>query len=42
MDRSDQSGVTTDAPVIDVGGGESTLVDHLLAGGFRDSLAATR
>jgi trans-aconitate methyltransferase len=28
--------VTTDDPVIDVGGGESTLVNHLLAGGFGD------
>jgi len=30
------SGVAHDAPVIDVGGGASTLVDHLLAQGFTD------
>ncbi len=45
------AGVTPDAGIIDVGGGASTLVDHLLDGGFRDlavldvaeaSLAAAR
>lgn len=30
-----RSGVTADQPVIDVGGGASTLVDALLAGGYR-------
>ncbi len=29
-------GVGPDAPIVDVGGGASTLVDHLLASGFRD------
>ena len=29
-------GITEDAPVIDVGGGASTLVDHLVGRGFRD------
>jgi len=28
--------VTLDAPVIDIGGGASTLVDHLLAAGYQD------
>jgi hypothetical protein len=28
--------IGTDTPVIDVGGGESTLVDHLEAAGFKD------
>ncbi|MEO8095843.1 MAG: class I SAM-dependent methyltransferase [Pseudolysinimonas sp.] len=31
-----KSGVGQDAPILDVGGGASTLVDHLLATGFRD------
>jgi hypothetical protein len=31
-----RTGVGCDAPIIDVGGGASTLVDHLLLGGFRD------
>lgn len=31
-----RTGVGRDAPIIDVGGGASTLVDHLLLGGFRD------
>lgn len=31
-----RTGVDRDAPLIDVGGGASTLVDHLLDGGFRD------
>ncbi len=30
------SAVARDAPIIDVGGGASTLVDHLLAGGYTD------
>jgi SAM-dependent methyltransferase len=30
------TGVTLSAPIIDVGGGESRLVDHLLAGGYTD------
>ncbi len=30
-----RSGVAKDQPVIDVGGGTSTLVDHLLAAGYR-------
>lgn len=30
------SGVARDAPLIDVGGGASTLVDHLLAAGYSD------
>jgi SAM-dependent methyltransferase len=30
------TGVDTDGPIIDVGGGTSTLVDDLLAAGFRD------
>ena len=29
-----RSGVATDQPIIDVGGGASTLVDHLLAAGY--------
>lgn len=32
----DPLGLAADAPVIDVGGGTSTLVDELLAGGARD------
>lgn len=31
-----EAGVSADAPLIDVGGGASTLVDDLLAGGYRD------
>ena len=31
-----RTGVGRDAPIIDVGGGASTLADHLLLGGFRD------
>jgi hypothetical protein len=31
-----RTGVGRDAPIIDVGGGASTLVDHLLLGGFSD------
>lgn len=31
-----RTGIAPDAPIIDVGGGASTLVDHLLWGGFRD------
>lgn len=31
-----RTGVGRDAPIIDVGGGASTLVDHLLLGGFHD------
>ncbi len=31
-----RAGAGRDAPIIDVGGGASTLVDHLLLGGFRD------
>jgi SAM-dependent methyltransferase len=31
-----QTGFAPDAPIIDVGGGASTLVDHLLAAGWRD------
>lgn len=31
-----RTGVGRDAPIIDVGGGASSLVDHLLLGGFRD------
>lgn len=31
-----RTGVGRDAPIIDIGGGASTLVDHLLLGGFRD------
>ena len=30
-----RSGIALDAPLIDVGGGASTLVDHLLAKGYR-------
>lgn len=30
------SGVMTTAPLIDVGGGASTLIDHLLAAGYED------
>lgn len=40
LDRSlkfiDQAGLAHDAPIIDVGGGASTLVDDLLARGYRD------
>lgn len=31
-----RTGIGPDAPIIDGGGGASTLVDHLLLGGFRD------
>lgn len=31
-----RTGVGPDAPIVDVGGGASTLVDHLLERGFRD------
>jgi hypothetical protein len=31
-----RTGVEPDAPIVDVGGGASTLVDHLLGRGFRD------
>jgi len=31
-----RTGIGRDAPIIDVGGGASTLADHLLLGGFRD------
>lgn len=31
-----RTGVGTDAPIIDVGGGASTLVDHLIKDGYRD------
>lgn len=31
-----RTGIGLDAPIIDVGGGASTLVDHLLSSGFRD------
>ena len=30
------SGIGSDAPIIDIGGGASTLVDHLLDAGFED------
>lgn len=30
------AGVAKDAPILDVGGGDSTLVDHLLKAGFRN------
>jgi SAM-dependent methyltransferase len=40
LDRSlqfiDRAGLSPDAPIIDVGGGASTLVDDLLARGYRD------
>lgn len=40
LDRSlkfiDQAGLALDAPIIDVGGGASTLADDLLARGYRD------
>jgi hypothetical protein len=32
----ERTGVVFDAPIVDVGGGASTLVDHLLECGFRD------
>ena len=31
-----EAGATENAPIIDIGGGASTLVDHLIAGGYRD------
>jgi hypothetical protein len=36
MELIGEVGITTDTPVIDVGGGESLLVDSLLAAGFED------
>jgi hypothetical protein len=36
LDWITDAGVTTDAPIIDVGGGASTLVDELMARGFTD------
>jgi 2-polyprenyl-3-methyl-5-hydroxy-6-metoxy-1,4-benzoquinol methylase len=35
----DLAGVARDRPIIDVGAGWSTLVDHLLAGGYQDLTA---
>ena len=32
----DAAGLPREAPLIDIGGGASTLVDHLLAAGYRD------
>jgi 16S rRNA A1518/A1519 N6-dimethyltransferase RsmA/KsgA/DIM1 with predicted DNA glycosylase/AP lyase activity len=32
----DQAQIGRDEPIIDVGAGRSTLVDHLLARGYRD------
>ncbi len=39
LDLVDQAGVRRDEPVIDVGAGWSTLVDHLLERGYRDLTA---
>ncbi|WP_248580818.1 class I SAM-dependent methyltransferase [Nocardioides sp. InS609-2] len=39
LDLVDQTGVGRDQPIIDVGAGWSTLVDHLLQRGFRDLTA---
>ncbi|MGB0972680.1 MAG: class I SAM-dependent methyltransferase [Mycobacterium sp.] len=39
LDLVDQAGVGRDEPVIDVGAGWSTLVDHLLERGYRDLTA---
>jgi SAM-dependent methyltransferase len=36
LDLIDASGIGLDAPIIDVGAGASTLVDHLLARGYTD------
>lgn len=36
LDLVTAAGLSADAAIIDIGGGASTLVDHLLAGGFRD------
>ncbi len=39
LDLVDEAGVGTDAAVIDVGAGWSTLVDHLVERGYRDLMA---
>lgn len=36
LDLIHETGVTEDARIVDIGGGASTLVDHLLAEGFTD------
>jgi SAM-dependent methyltransferase len=36
LDLIHETGVTLDARIVDIGGGASTLVDHLLAEGFAD------
>ncbi|MGH8792526.1 MAG: class I SAM-dependent methyltransferase [Stackebrandtia sp.] len=36
LDLIDKAGLDLDAPIIDVGAGWSTLVDHLVEGGYRD------
>lgn len=39
LDLVDETGLAADAPIIDVGAGWSTLVDHLLERGFTDLTA---
>jgi SAM-dependent methyltransferase len=36
LDLIDRAGVAATAPILDVGGGDSLLVDHLLARGYRN------
>jgi hypothetical protein len=41
LDLFDELGVTPQDSVIDIGGGVSRLVDHLLQSGHRDKMFAT-